>query len=249
MKKNIVATAIFLLLTSSANAAPVDDLNQAISLIKSGRESEAQEILRNIIKLEATDDVKSAAYYMLAAREKDKNSALTLATRAIDLDKTAARNYEMKGSILYDLKRYEESIAMLTKAIELNPIDDRLYSMRGMAFRDGGNFEKAFLDLGKAVEMSPKNGLYRMRLGKAYFLNKKYAEAIAELERAADTIQRQDQAAECLLMVADSYFATNDTAKAQQLYTAAYKYTTDQDTRKYIQTRLKSFEELKKWNY
>ncbi|MBG3878833.1 tetratricopeptide repeat protein [Desulfovibrio oxamicus] len=250
MKKRIIASALLLLLTANANASPVEELNNAVTMIKSGRESEGMSIIRALANSDASpSQVKSAAYYMLGAREKNKEQALLYANTAIELDKTASRNFELKATLLYDMKKYNDSAESFTSAITLTPADDRLYSLRGMAFRDAKNFERAIQDLSKAVEMNPNSGLYRMRLGKAYYLSKKYPEAIAELEKALGQLQKQEQAAECGMLLGDSYLSSNNAEQAQKYYSFAYRYTTDPELRTAIQERLKSFEELKKWNY
>lgn len=251
MKQRLIISLslLFFVLCSAAYGSSIDDLNNAIALYKKNQDSEAYQILKNLISDQyAQNNIKSTAYYLLAIREKNKEDALLYVSKAIELDPASGKNYELKGTILYGMKKFNESAEFFTKAIETNPTDDKLYSMRGMAYRDAGNFEKAMPDLKKSVELSPRNALYKMRLGKALFLMRNYQDSIDVLQDALPLIQNKNMLAECSFMIAESFYFLNDYANADDYYVIARRNTNDKNILNNIKRRATSFNNLARWN-
>lgn len=244
----LAALLLVMLAATQAHAGPVEELNQAITDIQEGREKKGKETLVRLINTHETPtNIKSVAYYMLAAREKDKSIAIQYINAAIDRDPSAMRNFELKGSILYELKRYTESIEALTSAIRLEPASDKLYSMRGLAYRDSGAFDLAITDLTRAVDMNSENALHRLRLAKTHYMRndfKKCIDTMVKIEKEPDPGIRGDY----LFLFAESLYSIDEIKKSEGFYKEALRHVKSKETRGYIQRRLASLRELENWN-
>ena len=91
-----------------------------------------------------------------------------------------------KGTTLFHLGKYNESIYSLDLGIKLDSLIDNInsYVWRGDAKAELGNIEGALLDYNKAIRLNPKQASCYYWKGDVYFKFKKYKEAILEYDKA-----------------------------------------------------------------
>jgi len=107
--------------------------------------------------------------------------AIAEVERAIALAPNSAQSHAVYGWALYELGRYEESIAILKKAIRLNPIPDSIvFYFLGTAYFLNGQHKEAITALKKAIHLQPKNLFAHVRLAATYAISGHEDEAHAE---------------------------------------------------------------------
>ncbi len=71
----------------------------------------------------------------------------------------------------------------LEKALSLNPDLASAHYFRGLAFKTDGKYPEAFDDFAKAAAEYPRDRVVRNQMGRMLFLQRKYADAVAELDK------------------------------------------------------------------
>ena len=85
------------------------------------------------------------------------------------------------------INKIDEAIASYKKAIKLNPNDADSLSTLGYLFEiKDEDAEIATIFCRQSVEISPDNGLFRHRLGRLYFKQNQYEDAMKEFQKAND---------------------------------------------------------------
>jgi tetratricopeptide (TPR) repeat protein len=72
---------------------------------------------------------------------------------------------------------------VLEKALALNPDLASAHYFRGLAFKADGQYPEAFDEFSKAATEYPRDRVVRNQMGRMLFLQRKYLEAVAELEK------------------------------------------------------------------
>jgi tetratricopeptide (TPR) repeat protein len=72
---------------------------------------------------------------------------------------------------------------MLEHALAVNPNLASAHFFRGLAFKADGQYPEAFDEFAKAAAEYPRDRVVRNQMGRMLFLQRKYREAVAELER------------------------------------------------------------------
>ena len=114
------------------------------------------------------------------------DEALRHAHKAVAIDKRLPQAHFVLGWVyLYVKGMHEQAIAEARKALALNPSYADAYALLGSAYFYLGEVDKALpLDL-QAIRLNPAaRSLYHTHLGRAYYFQARYHDALAELEVA-----------------------------------------------------------------
>ncbi len=171
-----------------------------LELAREGRFPEAIVEIRRAISLTPRLDDRPDYGNVLAdygkalledTRQKDKDKAQPVFDQAAEVLQEAVRRNRANPDawsrlgVLYSEQGYfDDAVDAFGKAIELRPQDAQEYVNRGEAYRLLKNPELAIKDLTMAVELDPAHGAAHYALGRAYFSDKKYAEAISHFDAA-----------------------------------------------------------------
>ena len=105
----------------------------------------------------------------------DFRSAITLCTKAIELNPDNATAYSIRGTIYYRLNDFNSAVADFNKAISLNSGDYRNFYNRGLTHVKLNDFRKAIEDFSGAIQLNPNDAdsyynraVCRQRLGDHY---------------------------------------------------------------------------------
>ena len=91
---------------------------------------------------------------------------------------------------------------------------DSLYTLyrKGIELLEDGSFEEATVPLAEAARQAPEKSSVREALGRAYFRNSQFAEAVEEFQAVVDTHAVNDYAHFCL---GRALTLTGDTKRAR----------------------------------
>ncbi|HKR60720.1 MAG TPA: protein kinase [Pyrinomonadaceae bacterium] len=105
--------------------------------------------------------------------------------RAIELNPGDALNHQYCGWFLGLMGRFDESLVALHRAEILDPLSPNINFAIGINYYWSGQYDRAIEECRKATELNPNvGGLIRLCLGEAYLKQRKYPEAIAEIQKA-----------------------------------------------------------------
>ena len=104
------------------------------------------------------------------------------------LDKAAAAGsreaFASRGALLYDIGRYEDSLADFNAVIVAEPNRAEAYSAAGAAMAALGQYLPARESLLRSLELNPSNAAAHVSLGGIYFNTQNYAAAADEYTKA-----------------------------------------------------------------
>ncbi|MDL1968944.1 MAG: tetratricopeptide repeat protein [Deltaproteobacteria bacterium] len=107
--------------------------------------------------------------------------------KAVDLRPESGPAFRCLGDCNKAINKIDEAIISYKKAIKLNPNDADSLSTLGYLFDiKDENAEIAAIFCRQSVEISPDNGLFRHRLGRLYFKQNQYEDAMKEFQKAND---------------------------------------------------------------
>lgn len=122
-------------------------------------------------------------YLELGKPEKGKKHI----EKAVDLRPESGAAFRCLGDCNKAINDIDEAIASYKKAIKLNPNDADSLSTLGYLFDiKDEDTEIATIFCRQSVEISPDNGLFRHRLGRLYFKQNQYEDALKEFQKATD---------------------------------------------------------------
>jgi len=153
----------------------MDNKNRALELFL-----EAESIGENVFEVEFQ---LGKLYLELGEPEKGKKHI----EKAVGLKAESGAAFRCLGDCNKAINKIDEAIVSYKKAIKLNPNDADSLSTLGYLFDiKDENLEIATIFCQQSVEISPENGLFRHRLGKLYFKQKRYKDAMKEFQKAND---------------------------------------------------------------
>lgn len=116
--------------------------------------------------------------------EQTSQRAVSLAQKALSLDDFQPSAHELLGSIYIRKGQYDLAIAELQQALNLNPNDALFHSEMGEVLLYAGQTDTAikFMETGLRFNPRPEPGIY-MELGLAYYLKKRYEDAVKALQK------------------------------------------------------------------
>ena len=126
-------------------------------------------------------------FYVIATRsstspQKDIETALRLAQKAISLDDTMAKPFTALAAVYRLQGRYDESIAALQRAIQVEPGYALAYGLLGRYLGEAGRAEEGIEAIRLGLRMSPTEHMLRAHLGATLRLAGQFDEAIDALE-------------------------------------------------------------------
>lgn len=141
---------------------------------------EAESIGENVFEVEFQ---LGKLYLELGKPEKGKKHI----EKAVGLKAESGAAFRCLGDCNKAINMIDEAISSYKKAIKLNPNDADSLSALGYLFDiKDENIEIATIFCRQSVEISPENGLFRHRLGRLYFKQNQYEDALKEFQKAND---------------------------------------------------------------
>ena len=122
----------------------------------------------------------------------------------------------------------EEAKPYLQKALALNPRLGSAYYFSGLALKADGNYPAAFDHFAKASALYPRDRVVRNQMGRMLFLQRKYKEAVAELEKTL-AVDPEDLEAHYNLMLC--YRGLNNDALASREEKLYLRFKADESSR------------------
>ena len=117
---------------------------------------------------------------------------------------------------------------VLQKALSLNPHLASAHYFSGLALKADGQYPEAFEEFAKAAEEYPRDRVVRNQMGRMLFLQRKYREAVAELEKTL-AVDPEDLEAHYNLMLC--YRGLNDDALATREEKLYLRFKADESSR------------------
>jgi adenylate cyclase len=149
----------------------------------------------------------------------DLERADELESKALALDPNYPGAHEIKGWILQDQGRTEESVPDFERALALDPSQADAYGGLGIDYQFLGEFDKSLEYLDKAIRASPYDPAVAYWYGnkaQAYFAQKRYDQAI-ELGRRAIAIKPNYNQFSHLILVAALALTDHDAEAREAL--------------------------------
>src|SRR6266567_4130546 len=180
---DLYSRAKSLLLTQSVSATNDPDTRKAIELLD-------EAVKRDPSFFDAYCQLAYAHETIYAVRGSDHTPArLALAEAAVQaatrLRPDAAETHLARAQYLYYGRRdYAGALAELESARRALPNDPRLFELTGYILRRRGQQEQGLRSLERAVELDPRNFSTLQQIAISYQNLRRYAEAIAALDRA-----------------------------------------------------------------
>jgi adenylate cyclase len=117
-------------------------------------------------------------------RSEELERAESLAQKALALDPATTRGYRVLSMINLYRRRYDLALAQIDRALEINPSDADSYAYRGAILAWAGRAAEALPWLEGALRFDRANGFAAARLCMAYYLLRRYTEAVDACDRA-----------------------------------------------------------------
>jgi len=180
---DLYSRAKSLFLTASFSATNDPDVWKAIELLD-------ETVKRDPSFFDAYCQLANAHEWLYAVSGSDHTPArLALAEAAVQaatrLRPDAAETHFARAQYLYNgLRDYAGALAQLEIARRALPNDPRLFELTGYILQRRGQQEEGLHNLQRAVELDPRNFFTLQQIALSYQSLRRYAEAIAALDRA-----------------------------------------------------------------
>ncbi|MGO6755504.1 adenylate/guanylate cyclase domain-containing protein [Rhizobium ruizarguesonis] len=187
----------------TANLEAYDYYLRAEQAAHTGRRSQMLEALALFDKAEALDpgfaeafaaDARATAYVWQSVYDDVLQSALARkqaydkASRALALDPDLSSPYAVLAIIQGVDRRYEQAIASAQQAVSLGPTDAEAYMALAYVQLISGNHAEAAAAVETALRYDPTlSAIDRYTAGLVFYLQRDYAKALANFERARDS--------------------------------------------------------------
>ena len=158
-------------------------LQEAIVFHQSGQLQRAEQIYQQVLKISPRNADALNLLGFLAYQVGRYEVAVTLITKAIEVDSHQHIFYINLGLVWQDQGELDKSIEAYHRAIEINPNDSDVYNNLGNALQTRGELDKSIEAYHKAIEINSKDARIYYNLGAA---QKKQG----ELDNAIQTYQR-----------------------------------------------------------
>jgi len=145
-----------------------------------------ESLARKALKI---DESLGEAYLILAHLDRfngDQASAETNYKRAIKLNPKDFQAHLQYAGFLNMRKRHEEAVGEARQASELSPMTPYVLALESQILLSAGRQDEAVLRAKNALEFEPNLWVGHLHLGLAYRRQKRYAEAIVELQKAKE---------------------------------------------------------------
>jgi tetratricopeptide (TPR) repeat protein len=111
--------------------------------------------------------------------------------------------------------RLEEAATVLERALEVDPDLASAHFFLALAQKTFGEYEEALVHLRRAADQYPRDRVVRNQIGRVLFLQRKYPEAVAELEQVL-AVDPEDLQAHYTLMLASQGAGDAERARTHQ---------------------------------
>lgn len=169
--------------TGDVNPFPEDAGRIYACLLAAGRNSEADKVAAESVKLENTTEVKEALVFF-AVSAGQLTPALKARLDAVNSTKTDAAGYQRRAAVYLKFKAFDQALANLDKAIELSPAEAAYYDTREAVYCELKQFDRALTDANHVIEIYPKSGRSYVSRGFIYMKQRDEARALADFEEA-----------------------------------------------------------------
>jgi len=157
-------------------------------------------------------------FFRWSADPQTLQRAFALAQQAVALDDFLPQAHSLLSNVYAQQQQYDQAITEGERAIALDPNDATSYAFHAQALSFAGRPEEALRMVEQAMRLNPRYPpIYLVRLGWAYRLTGRYAEAVATLK---ETISRGPNLFAAHLNLAGSYvqqWACQQSADVQTL--------------------------------
>ena len=123
--------------------------------------------------------------------------ALSEIEKAVEIDETA-EYLNLKGLILAELGRYEDSKRSYVAALKVEPEHSELHNNLGLLYLKMKKMDEAVLSFEKSIKKNVNNALAYINLGKALIELEKYDEAVSAYNRALEIDPANQEAKEAV---------------------------------------------------
>ena len=104
-----------------------------------------------------------------AYRSGDHTRAISLATKAVELDPQNPRGFHFRGQLYGMQRRHRRAIADYDAVLKLNPGAVEVYNRRGSEHFKLGHIEASIADFDRAIELNPGQEPYHWQRGISYY--------------------------------------------------------------------------------
>jgi tetratricopeptide (TPR) repeat protein len=133
-------------------------LDSAIAHHSAGRLDQAEPIYRQMLADNPNEPRALHLLGVLLSQRGDKEQAVRLITRAIEINPGAAEYHSNLGLVFLEQGRPEPAVMSCRRSIELNPRDAEAHFILGNALREIGRAEEAVQMYQRALELKPSHG-------------------------------------------------------------------------------------------
>lgn len=149
--------SIVLVPVSYPHSPPATQFEQAITVYKSGKLSEAKQLFQQYQKTHPKDALTLSYLGLISLQQRDYSSALPLLKKAAQLQPSRPDAYINLGNAYDGLKKYTEAVQSFQKAISLKPNSVSAYYDLAGIFYEMKKWPDAVAAYRKAASLSPKD--------------------------------------------------------------------------------------------
>lgn len=160
--------------------------NKGLTLHKAGKLAEAKSIYEKLLIRDRNNFELINLLGIISLQEKNFKDAITLITKAIEINSNHHALYNNLGVVYKEIEEYENAIKNFKKAIELNPNYAEAYNNLGIIFKKKYQYEESYNNYKKAIELNPNYAEAYNNLGLLYGDKKNYEEAILNFSKAIE---------------------------------------------------------------
>lgn len=174
--------------TTLCFASAVDAANAGMKAYKAGDKKKAKILFKSALK---SNELSKENYIIVnnqlaeVLRSELRNSeAIECYSETLYLNPDNPVARLRRGTLYYQIGRYEDAVKDLNRYTSLAPGDHNGYINRGLAFRALKNYDRAISDLDHVVWLRPGNQKAYIHRGNTYFEAGNYNLALADFEKA-----------------------------------------------------------------
>ena len=145
--------------------------------------NEAVKTYFKCIELKPKNELAYFQIGLIYMRLSNSKEAINYFSKTIDINKFHNDAYFNKAICLIQTKKFEEANISLTKLLQLNPNDTDAYYNRGICLLNMEQSLEAISMFSKVIQAQPKNESAYLNRGIAYSMEKKYKEALCDLNQ------------------------------------------------------------------
>jgi tetratricopeptide (TPR) repeat protein len=162
---------------------PQADLQNAIALHQRGQLVEAEQIYRNILRVEPDHSGATHLLGVVLTQRRQHLEGERLIAHALVINPHDPIALNNRGIALRELKRFDEALASYDKAIALKPDYAEAFNNRGNALKELKRFDEALASYDKAIALKPDYAEAFNNRGNALKELKRLGEALASYDR------------------------------------------------------------------